>query len=188
MTNALALTTTLLLSASFCLAQRGQLRPVAPSSAPQPDAPITAGQIAHQVLPKYPKEARGANRQGPVVLDLTIEPSGEVSGIGIASGDLELAEEAVDAVREWRFDPYTQQGKPVRVGQRVTFDFDPAKKEAELEPLPPPTPPVPAGQPRSNGESVFRVGRGVSAPRATYMPNPPYTEKARKANIRAYAC
>jgi protein TonB len=37
--------------------------------------------------------------------------------------------------------------------------------------------------PDKTPEAVYAVGNGVTAPKATYAPNPPYVEKARKAKI-----
>lgn len=159
---------------------------VGPADAlPQADAgPITGGQPVRSEAPKYPREARKEKLAGQVALDLTVNADGTVGDIAIISGDLTLAEEAVDAVRGWNFDPYTQDGKPVRVVQSVIFNFDPEKREAEAQPFPPATPPMRPGQTRSAGEGLYRVGHGVSAPRTTYAPNPPYTDKARKAKYQ----
>jgi TonB family protein len=155
----------------------------------QPDAAqIVPGRLIHQVDPKYPKEARKANLQGQIVLRATIGSDGKVSNVSIASGDLVLAEEAVDAVRKWKFTPYTQNGTPVGVLQSLTFNFVAGTKVAELKPLSPAT--FEAAQSStirkgvSSSESVFRVGHGVTPPKAIYAPDPGYDEKARKAKYQ----
>ena len=160
-----------------------------PPAAIQPDARQNIpGRLVHKVDPKYPKKARKANVQGQIVLRATIDADGEVSDVSIASGDLVLAEEAVDAVRSWKFTPYTQNGTPVRVLQSLTFNFVAGKKVAELDPLSPATfedAQSSTIQKRvSSRESVFRVGGGVTPPKAVYSPDPGYDEKARKAKYQ----
>jgi TonB family protein len=178
----------------LCEAQDSQAPDTKPptatsSAAIQPDAAqIVPGRLIHQVDPKYPKEARKENLEGQIVLRATIGADGKVSGVSITSGDLVLAEEAVDAVRRWKFRPYTQNGTPVGVLQSLTFNFVAGKKVAELDPLSPAT--LDAAQAGtiqkvvSNRESVFRVGGGVTAPKALYTPDPSYDEKARKAKYQ----
>ena len=151
----------------------------------QDDADETAiipGRLIDNVIPKYPKEAREEKAEGEVVLQVTVEANGNVNGIAIASGNLVLAEAAVDAVRTWRFEPYTQHGAPVKILQPVTFSFTSNRKEAELEPLQPAsllTRGMAQVFPKRAG--VFAVGPGISPPQAIYSPDPPYDESARKA-------
>jgi len=145
---------------------------------------IIPGRVIHKVDPKYPKEARKEKLQEEIVLRATIGPDGKVSYVSILSGDLVLADEAVDAVQNWKFTPYTQNGTPLRVVQNLTFSFVSGKKVAELEPLPPATADaIPSSRilkSISSGGGVFRVGGGVTAPKPIYSPDPGYTEKARK--------
>jgi TonB family protein len=97
--------------------------------------PISPGRVLSRAQPNYPKEAKKHKAHGPVVLEATIEINGDVISIGIKSGDLLLADAAVDAARSWKFQPYTCSGKPVRALQTLTFDFDPREKKAVLAPL-----------------------------------------------------
>jgi TonB family protein len=146
-------------------------------------AEIIGGKLVHKVIPKYPKQARKANMHGQVVLQAAVEANGNVNGVAIISGEVILAEEAVDAVRNWRFEPYTQNGAPVRAVQNITFDFIASKKEAELEPLPPPLPMTQIKatlKPVSREPGLFRPGEGVTPPKAIYVTDPAYDEKARK--------
>jgi len=55
--------------------------------------------------PRYPIAALRAQREGRVVLSVTVTPEGDVTGVtvGRSSGDLDLDRAAEEAVRNWRF-------------------------------------------------------------------------------------
>ncbi|TCV96333.1 TonB family protein [Luteibacter rhizovicinus] len=55
--------------------------------------------------PRYPMSALRAQREGQVVLSVTVTPSGDVThvAVGRSSGDIELDRAAEQAVRTWRF-------------------------------------------------------------------------------------
>lgn len=171
-----------------CVAQNPGAEGTSPqqsSSVTQTDAAeITAGQLAYKVMPQYPNQARRNNIDGPVALRAGIGRDGRVMWVEIVSGDMTLAEEAVDAVRNWQFAPYTRNGTPIAVMQRITLDFDHKHKEIRLEPLPPATLISTATRPWLSGAGVYRVGGGVTAPKAIYSPSPAYDDKARKAKYQ----
>lgn len=153
--------------------------------APSDQEPIVPGKLLNGILPKYPKEARKAKIEGQVEVTATIEPDGGVSSVSIVNGDIKLAEAAVDAVQDWRFEPYSQGGRPVQVLQTILLDFSRDKKTAALQPLSAPV--LGPRQPQNlqtRGGGVFRVGGGVSAPKAIYAPDPKYSDKARKGKYQ----
>ena len=156
-------------------------------------AEIVPGRLIHAVDAKYPKEARKSKIEGDVELRATIAKDGSVSGLAIVRGDLILAEAAVDAVREWTYEPFTRNGQPVEVQQNLVFKFSTGVKVAELEKQPPPIethPPVASlslvgAQKRdSTAEQVFRAGGGVTPPKVIYSPDPAYTKSARMAKYQ----
>lgn len=55
--------------------------------------------------PRYPMAALRAQREGRVVLSVTVTPEGDVTevSVGRSSGDLDLDRAAEEAVRNWRF-------------------------------------------------------------------------------------
>ncbi|MBB3226435.1 protein TonB [Luteibacter sp. Sphag1AF] len=55
--------------------------------------------------PRYPMSALRAQREGKVVLSVTVTPHGDVSNVAVgrSSGDVELDRAAQQAVRTWRF-------------------------------------------------------------------------------------
>ncbi|MBM3784853.1 MAG: M56 family metallopeptidase [Acidobacteria bacterium] len=58
-----------------------------------------------RTAPTYPRAARRAGVEGPVVLDLALNELGGVSDARVHSGPMELRGAALQAVLEWRFQP-----------------------------------------------------------------------------------
>ncbi|HEY7413416.1 MAG TPA: energy transducer TonB [Vicinamibacteria bacterium] len=96
---------------------------------PAPKGPVRVGgqirepQKTRNVPPQYPSVAREARVQGVVVLEATISPSGEVTGVKVLKGIPLLNDAAVNAVREWRYSPTLLNGVPVPVIMTVTVNF-----------------------------------------------------------------
>lgn len=79
------------------------------------------------VLAKYTEQARDRGIQGTVQLTLFVDESGRAQGIRVEhSLDQGLDQEAVKAVRLWRFQPGERDGHAVRlpVSVDVTFSLD----------------------------------------------------------------
>lgn len=79
--------------------------------------------LVHRVEPEYPADAKARHIQGSVVLDVQVLNSGDVGNIGIVSGDPLLSQAAVDAVKQWRYEPDTADGHGVESQTRVTVKF-----------------------------------------------------------------
>ena len=79
--------------------------------------------IIHQVMPEYPELARQAGVQGTVVLDTVVNVEGAVTQVKFVSGPEPLSQAAMDAVRWWRFEPYSMNGQPATVETTVAVDF-----------------------------------------------------------------
>jgi protein TonB len=74
--------------------------------------------------PDYSEEARKVRLQGTVALVIEIDARGIPQNIRVWQGlGFGLDERAVDAVRSWRFQPATRNGKPVPSGARVDVSF-----------------------------------------------------------------
>lgn len=96
------------------------------SAAPVSLSPqAAAAYLVQKIEPKYPEQARQQKIGGAVVLDTLVGKDGAVHEIRIISGDPQLAPAAVDALRLWRFRPYSPQGQPVDFETRVTMNFTP---------------------------------------------------------------
>ena len=86
-------------------------------------AKSSASRLIHQVEPEYPPEARAKGIQGPVVLDVQVQGDGRVGTVNVVSGDPVLSEAAVKAVKQWVYQPFSVDGKPVERQTRITIRF-----------------------------------------------------------------
>ena len=73
--------------------------------------------------PEYPAIARRMGVQGDVIVRATITPEGDVTDIVVVRSIRLLDEAAVEAVRQWKFDPATQDGVPIAVEATLTVTF-----------------------------------------------------------------
>src|SRR5579863_1266696 len=74
--------------------------------------------------PEYTEEARREKKQGTVVLWLIVDSSGRPRDIHVARGlGFGLDGKAIDAVKQWRFQPALKDGRPVDVQISVEVDF-----------------------------------------------------------------
>jgi TonB family protein len=80
-------------------------------------------QVVHRVRPAYPKQAKARKLHGPVVLEAIVNKHGKVDSLQLVSGDPLLAQAAADAVKQWRYKPYSHNGEPTDFQTRVTVDF-----------------------------------------------------------------
>jgi periplasmic protein TonB len=60
-----------------------------------------------------PEVARAANVSGTVIVDVTVTAEGTVTNARIRRSIPLLDEAALAAVRQWRYEPARQHGKPV---------------------------------------------------------------------------
>jgi periplasmic protein TonB len=81
------------------------------------------GVLVHKVQPVYPAEARRMHVAGDVVIDAIVTEQGLVGELKLVSGDPLLAPAALDAVRRWRYTPYSLNGKPIPKPTRITVSF-----------------------------------------------------------------
>jgi TonB family protein len=89
------------------------------------------------VVPRYPRALEGTGTEGVVVMQARIDREGytaDISVVGDAQPD--LAQAAIDAVRDWRFTETLLNCQPVDVTMTITTNFRPV-------PLPPTAPPKP---------------------------------------------
>jgi TonB family protein len=75
--------------------------------------------------PLYPEAARRARIQGVVVLEVVVRTTGEADNVKVLRGlPLGLTEAAVEAVKQWRYEPSRLDGEPVDVLFVVTVRFN----------------------------------------------------------------
>jgi TonB family protein len=80
-------------------------------------------QVVHRVHPTYPKQAKAKKLHGTVVLQAIVNKQGKVDSLQLVSGDAILAQAAAEAVKQWRYKPYSHNGEPADFQTRVTVDF-----------------------------------------------------------------
>ena len=79
--------------------------------------------LSHPVEPNYPLLAKEMKVQGSVVLQVVISREGTIQDLRVVSGPTILANAAMEAVRQWRFKPYIQNGEAVETEARITVNF-----------------------------------------------------------------
>ncbi|MGA9864577.1 MAG: energy transducer TonB [Terriglobales bacterium] len=86
-------------------------------------SPLTAQSVSISVPPDYPLLARQMKVQGAVSLMALISRDGSIQELQILSGPGILATAAREAVKQWHFKPYLQNGQPVETQARITVNF-----------------------------------------------------------------
>lgn len=76
-----------------------------------------------QTPPRYPPAARQVRATGVVRVEITVDEKGEVSDVQNLSGHALLQPAARDAIRRWKFRPFTRDGQPVKATGFVNFNF-----------------------------------------------------------------
>src|SRR5438045_1686893 len=85
---------------------------------------VSPPRIIYQIDPEFSEEARKAKYQGTVIVNVEIFPDGRVHNARIArSLGLGLDEKALEAVRQWKFEPARKDGQPVAVLVNVEVNF-----------------------------------------------------------------
>lgn len=115
------------------------------------------------VNPDYPAMARSARLEGVVILEATIGVTGKVTDVRVLRSIPLLDIAAMDAVRQWEYEPTILNGKAVPVIMTVTARFTL-------------TPPQPAVEP-------VRVGGAIKPPTQVKRVNPVYPADAQAAGI-----
>jgi protein TonB len=81
--------------------------------------------LAQPVEPVYPDSAKAGGLRGSVVLQVFIGRDGTVQDAKFLQGSLVFARAAIDAVKQWRFKPYSMNGRPVSVQSVISLNFAP---------------------------------------------------------------
>lgn len=104
-------------------AQRGPR----PAAAPDADGIYTIGGTlsapAREGVPRYPEAARVAGIDGVVMVEVVISEAGEVTDARVIRSIPFLDDEALAAVRTWRFAPSLVNGRAVPVRMTLSVNF-----------------------------------------------------------------
>lgn len=84
----------------------------------QPPTPVW------ELRPLYPEQCKKRNIEGAVILQVGIDVEGNVIDVELLkSAHRDLDQSAVDALRQWKYQPVKKEGEPVPVTFTVTVDF-----------------------------------------------------------------
>jgi TonB family protein len=99
-------------------------REVASSSVLRVGPGIKPPTLVSKLEPQYSEEARSAKYQGTVLLKVVIDVDGKAKDMEVVNGlGLGLDEQAVLAIRQWKFNPGMKDGLPVPVMAQIEVNF-----------------------------------------------------------------
>ena len=98
-------------------------RPSVGTSAATPAANQAQPPLIRQVAPVYPPLAKQARIQGVVIMKALLGKDGTVRDLSVVSGHALLVQAAMDAVRQWVYQPTTVGGQPVEVYTQINVNF-----------------------------------------------------------------
>ena len=85
---------------------------------------VSAPRVTYQPDPEYSEEARKAKYQGTVVLWVVVGPDGRPHDMRVQRTlGMGLDEKAMEAVRQWKFEPAKKDGVPVAVQIQIEVNF-----------------------------------------------------------------
>ena len=95
----------------------GTATPLEVSGKVQPPRLVT------KVDPQYPEEAQRDQVEGNVGLQVIIDTEGNVESASVLRSVPLLDDAAIAAVKQWKYEPATLDGRPVRVRYTVIVNF-----------------------------------------------------------------
>jgi periplasmic protein TonB len=84
---------------------------------------VSEGHLVRRVEPEYPAIARQARIEGDVLLRAVIGRDGSIQNLSVVSGHPFLARAALDAVRQWQYQPFLLSGRAVEVDSEILVRF-----------------------------------------------------------------
>ncbi len=85
---------------------------------------VSAPEVIHSVQPQFTAQARSQNYQGVVSVQLIVDSQGAPQDVRVVRHlGMGLDEEAIAAVKQYRFKPALYQGHPVSVQMVIDVDF-----------------------------------------------------------------
>lgn len=82
-----------------------------------------AGKLIRKVVPAYPAPARRNRISGTVILRVIISEQGKIRELQVESGPALLIDAAKDAVRQWEYQPWILDGKPIEMESMINVIF-----------------------------------------------------------------
>jgi protein TonB len=86
---------------------------------------VIGPKVIYQPEPEFSEEARKAKFMGVVTVSLIVDATGKPQNVHVTRGvGMGLDEKAMEAVKQYRFKPATENGKPVAVYLNVEVNFE----------------------------------------------------------------
>ncbi|MGD0310776.1 MAG: TonB family protein [Acidobacteriota bacterium] len=104
----------------------GFMAPPPPASKRKPELIVSRVQeskLIRKIIPEYPSLALRAHVEGTVILEINVDEEGNVGDVRVLQGNPLLVDEAVRAVKQWKYSPTLLNGEPIPVLSSVTVDF-----------------------------------------------------------------
>jgi protein TonB len=98
-------------------------QPSAPSAPLPIGGDVKQAKLISSMPPVYPMLAKSQHVSGNVQIDALIDATGRVTTMKVVSGPTLLHQAAMDALRQWKYQPATLDGKPVSMHLTVTLQF-----------------------------------------------------------------
>jgi len=122
--------------------------------------------LVKKVDPVYPEEARKKGIQGTVILEAKIDENGQVMDTMVLRSVPELDQAAVEALKQWVYEPMVIEGKPVKAIFTVTVRFRLGEKDIE-----------------EFAAGAVKVKDQIKPPKLVKLINPVYPETARQSKV-----
>src|SRR6266852_227721 len=101
----------------------GSSQPSAPATPLAVGGDVKQAKLIFSVSPVYPMLAKNQHVSGSVMVDALIDANGRVTTMKVVSGPTLLQQAAMDALKQWKYQPSSLDGKPVAMHLTVTIQF-----------------------------------------------------------------
>jgi TonB family protein len=128
------------------------------------------GRLLAPVTPMYPEEAKSKGVQGTVRLRVDVTKDGSVSSADIMNGDPLLADSAIAAAKQWRYQPFMNCGQPMEAQAVENVRYSLAGSNASVTIV------APSMRPR--------ISSGVAAANLVHRVDPIYPKESEKAKLQ----
>jgi protein TonB len=97
---------------------------------PPPSEPVRVGgsvkapKLLVRVPPDYPAMAASAQMEGRVILEATVDDTGAVDDVRVLRSHAIFDEAAVEALKQWKYEPLVFNGRPTPFVLTVTLSFN----------------------------------------------------------------
>ena len=98
-------------------------QPAAPAAPLAVGGEVKQAKLISSVQPGYPAMAKQQRVSGAVTIDALIDANGRVTTMKVLTGPTLLQQAAIDALKQWKYQPATLDGKAVPMHLTVTLQF-----------------------------------------------------------------